>query len=464
MAEVRTYEQPAVLASGSRVIILVSQGPAETPPVAYVDVPDLAGETQGNALSVLQDGGFHARVYNDYSESYARGRVMGQLPRAGTTAASGSEVALLVSSGGAASHAPAVALPDVVGMHEPEAVARLQGAGLSPQVMREFSPTVPVNVVMAQLPDRSWLAVQPARRSSWWIWAVTAAVLVLLLLAGFLLFGRGASATVPSVVGQDQASAVAELSGAGFTASPTAAQADTDAPVGTVIAQDPAAGSKLKRGSAVAIQVLSAPAGVAVPNVVGQTRETAVSRLQQAGFKVSVVEQLTGTAPAGQVIEQRPPAGANAQPGATVTIVVARSNKAENAAVPNVVGLVQADAEATLADAGLRSVVVQNPSAEVAVGVVALQSPRSGASVAVGATVGLVVSSGPPEDSTTTQVPDVTGSPLSDAQATISDAGLSTQIVPVTGTEEDANTVVAQLPTAGATIAPGSTVILFYAQ
>lgn len=100
MAEVRTYEQPAVLASGSRVIILVSEGPAEVPPVAYVDVPDLTGETQGNALSLLQDGGFHARVYNDYSESYARGRVMGQLPRAGTTAASGSEVALLVSSGG----------------------------------------------------------------------------------------------------------------------------------------------------------------------------------------------------------------------------------------------------------------------------------------------------------------------------------------------------------------------------
>lgn len=463
MAEVRSYEQPAVLASGSRVIVLVSKGPFEVPPAAYVGVPDVIGETQGAALSAFQDAGFQARVYNDYSDSFARGRVMGQLPAAGTNAASGSEVVLLVSSGSAASTAPAVKLPDVVGLHEPEAVSRLQGAGLSPQVARDFSPTVPVGVVMAQLPDRAWVAVQPKRRPNWWIWAVTAAVLALLVLAAFFLFGRGGASAVPDVVGQDQAAAVAELQDAGFTAEPLAAQAETDAPVGTVIAQTPAAGSRAQRGSTVTIQVLAGAQAATVPNVVGQQRADATSELQQAGFTVSVLEQ-PSDAPDGEVIEQRPPAGSRLAPESTVTIVVSRAEQAATVSVPSVEGLVEQDAIAAIRAAGLRYVVVDNPSAEVAQGVVALQYPDANMQVDSGATVALIVSSGPPEDSATAEVPDVVGEERLDAQELLTDAGFSSQLVTVAGTNENSGDVVAQLPAAGEEVPPGSTVVLFYAQ
>lgn len=464
MAQSPAYEQqPAVVPAGSRVVIVASRGPAPVSPVAYVDVPELAGQTQGAALSKLQDAGLQARVFNDYSESYARGRVMGQVPRAGASAASGSEVALLVSSGAAASHAPAVALPDAIGLQEAQAVARLQAAGLSPQVVREYSQTVPEGVVFAQLPDRAWLASRPAARPAWWIWAATAAVLALLLLVVFFLFGRGANAQVPNVIGQDQTSAIAELQAAGFTPQPRAARVETDAPVGTVVAQNPAAGTSRPRGSAVTIDVLAAAEEVAVPKVVGLARDAAVARLAQAGFSASVVEQRAPDSPAGEVIEQRPPAGSAAAPGSQVTIVVARAEQVELVEVPDVTGLVRADVEATLEEAGLRVVVVENPDPEVAAGVAALQFPEAGDEVAPGTTVAVIVSSGAPEDATTTGVPDVVGEELQDAQEAIADAGLSSQPVAVDGTEENAGDVIAQLPAAGSAVSPGSTIVLFYA-
>lgn len=464
MAEVRVSEQPAALPAGSRVIVMVSSGRPAVASIAYVDVPGVLGLAQGAALSALQDTGLQARVYNDYSDSVARGRVMGQMPGQGATASSGSEVVLLVSSGAAATRNPDVALPDVVGMSEPEAVARIQAAGLSPQVARESSRTVPAGVVMSQLPDRSWVAIQPARRPNWWIWAASAAGLLLLMVAAFLLFSRGATAAVPQVVGQAQTSAERELADAGFITATETAQAETDAPVGTVIEQVPVAGTKVKRGSRVVIRVLAGTQALRVPNVVGLARDAATSRLRQSGFEVGVVEQRTAIAPAGTVFEQRPSPGAEAEPGSRVTIVVSRAVQAAQVSVPDVVGLVQADAEATLDEAGLRILVVENPSQEVAEGVVALQFPEQGDEVQPGATIALMVSSGPPEDSTTVAVPDVVGDERLDAQEVLANEGFSSQLVPVAGTTETANDVISQLPDPGTAVSPGSTVVLFYAR
>ena len=96
-------QPPAVLA-GSRVVLLVSNGPPQIPSPIYVGVPDVMSKSQGDALKALQEVGLTARVFDEPSESVARGHVMAQTPRAGQSAVTDAEIVLLVSSGPPAQH------------------------------------------------------------------------------------------------------------------------------------------------------------------------------------------------------------------------------------------------------------------------------------------------------------------------------------------------------------------------
>ncbi len=69
--------------SGSQVVVVVSQGPSPTPSAAPVAVPSILGVAQGDALAKLQEVGLAAQVFNDYSSTVARGKVIGQLPESG---------------------------------------------------------------------------------------------------------------------------------------------------------------------------------------------------------------------------------------------------------------------------------------------------------------------------------------------------------------------------------------------
>lgn len=249
MSETTSFAIPTV-PTGSRVVLVVSRGPQPTPPAAYLSVPDVVGHPQGSALSHLQSAGFNARIFNDYSRAYAKGRVMAQLPSGGTTGGSGSEIVLLVSSGPAASSSGAAQLPDVVGMNEAEAVAAIHSANLTPQTTGDYSATVPAGVVMAQVPSRATLATVTEHRVTRtpWLLAALLTVAILALLAFFFL-GRAGQVTVPDVVGQTQADAVAELQDAGLEAVVGAAENPGDAAAGTVAQQSPPRASASPAGA-----------------------------------------------------------------------------------------------------------------------------------------------------------------------------------------------------------------------
>lgn len=61
---------------------------------------------------------------------------------------------------------------------------------------------------------------------------------------------------------------------------------------------------------------------IEVSDVVGETQETAISILEQQGFKVSVIKQNSDTVESGCVIDQNPKQGEMAEKGITVTISV----------------------------------------------------------------------------------------------------------------------------------------------
>jgi len=455
---------PAVVgptvSAGSRVVLVVSTGPSPTPPSAFVEMPDLAGERQGDALSVLQDKGLSVQVFNDYSLTVERGCVMAQRPTLGANVPSGSEVVLLVSSGAAASQTHSVPLPRLAGLTEGEAVTKLQAGGLSPQVVRAPDAVVPAGIVIAQLPDEISLASLPAkRRSSWWIWLITALVLFAAV-GGAYYYYQVVPITVPNVVGLTQAQAEDAITAAGFkVGSVLPTQTLSAAEIGTVVTQTPEPKSQAKKRSEITITVSGGQALVPVPNVVGQPQADAEKALKDAGFQVSIQQGFSATVSKGSVISQGPAAGQEVPVTTTVAIMV--SQGAQNVIVPGVIGQSQSAALASLKDAGLGAQAITSASNSAASGQVFAQLPTAGSSIPPATVVGILVSSGPLYSTTASAtVPAVTGKTAKDATASLKTAGLTAVTILWGGTGKPKNTVVDQLPQAGTIVVKGSSVIL----
>jgi penicillin-binding protein 1A len=128
--------------------------------------------------------------------------------------------------------------------------------------------------------------------------------------------------TVPNVVGMKQDDAVKALAAANFTAD--VQTGPSDKPAGVVFKQDPAGGASAALGIRVTIWVSNGVAPkVAVPSVVGLDKAAAISKLEAAGFNVSIVNQDVGDPNQdGIVLDQSPSAGAKKATGSTVTITV----------------------------------------------------------------------------------------------------------------------------------------------
>jgi serine/threonine-protein kinase len=127
-------------------------------------------------------------------------------------------------------------------------------------------------------------------------------------------------------------------------------------------------------------------------------QDQAQRELENAGLQSEIEQQESSEEQAGTVLEQSPNGGEQAKRGSSVTLVVGSGPAApQTVAVPEVVNMGYADAEATLAQSGLMvGNVEQLPSNTVAEGVVFAQGYDAGVQVEPGTAVNLEVSSGPP--------------------------------------------------------------------
>lgn len=453
------FDPRGLLAAGSRVVVVVSTGPRDRMP-PLVEVPELIGAKQGDALGLLQDGGLEPRVFNDYSDVHKRGEVMGQLPPAGVGVPRDSSVVVLVSSGPAVTKAALEPLPDVVGKSEPQAVAALTAAGFSPQVVHESSQSVPAGSVIAQLPNRLTLASMPAKKSRWLPWLIAAAVVVLLAIAAWMYVRSTAPVSVPDVFGMTQAEAVAAIEAAGLK--PAVEQGEAQGDPGTVATQTPEPLTEVAKGATVRIGIIGEVELAEVPDVTSMNQADATKKLQKAGFTVVVTREDSIVVDKGRVISQTPSAGKRAVAGSEVAVVVSSGQTQSNVKVPDVVGMTRDKAVAELQKLGLVVIWAENASYEQPTGNIVSQLPKAGDSVAPGTTVGIVVSTGDPVTADDIAVPDVTGLTLTEAQQVLSDAGLQSMAVAASGSSEPQNEVVAQTPGAGDKVQEGTTIVLFY--
>lgn len=453
--------QGPTLPSGSRVVVLISRGPAPAPPAAFVVVPEIVGLSQGDALAKLQEAGLSAQVFNDYSTTVPRGEVMGQLPHSGASVPTASEAVLMVSSGPAAAETAAVPLVNVIGLAEADAIPKLQTGGLSPQVVREYSPTIPDGLVIDQLPSPASIAEMPVKKSSLlWLWVVLAVLaLAAIGFGGYLWYNR--TATVPNVVQLSQTDAQAAITSAGFkVGSIGTTQTISAAEVGKVVTQTPAPAGQARVGSEIDIVVSGGQKLFAVPDVTGQTQATAESTLKTAGLTSQVAQAYSATVAKGSVVSQAPAAGTRVPSGTAIQITV--SQGPQNAAVPGVVGQTQSQAQSSLKSTGLGSQSVTNYNETTPKGQVYQQYPSAGTAVAPGTVVGFAVSNGPaPSSTTSVTVPSVIGKTQSQAQTSLKNLGLKNVVVQWSGTGQPQGLVFAQTPESGALVPKGTTIIIF---
>jgi serine/threonine-protein kinase len=225
-----------------------------------------------------------------------------------------------------------------------------------------------------------------------WFFTGFATVLAasLIFLLGDNLFNTGPeTVAVPNVKAQTVEEATLALTEVGLVVGTQTPQADDNAPKGTIIGQDPAAGELIELGQAVNLIVSAGKDQTSVPDLVDlASSEDARLALTEARLVLGKVTPEDSDKPEGTVIAQEPAANTSVDIGTLVSITVS-SGKVP---VPNVVGSTQTDAKNTLLNAGFLVEVVFEENGAVAENTVISQNPAAASVTLKGTTVTIKVS------------------------------------------------------------------------
>ncbi|VEI12525.1 Serine/threonine-protein kinase PrkC [Trueperella bialowiezensis] len=205
------------------VTLVVSAG------VEHVDVIDVVGQTSDEAQAALKEARLNAVVEEDYSETVPQGQVISQTPEPGTSVPHSSQVTITVSLG-----RKPISVPDLTGASLDDASARLAEYGLSATTTEEFSDTTPQGHVISQEPAAGTTLYRGDSMN--------------------LTVSKGPELVeVPNVFGMQEGEATTTLEEAGFVVS---YDRFLGGYFGTVRAQSPGAGERVKPGSTITITIV----------------------------------------------------------------------------------------------------------------------------------------------------------------------------------------------------------------
>lgn len=348
-------------------------------------------------------------------------------------------------------------VPDVVGLTTPVAVRQLDQHGYVADVHARVSSGSQAGTVLSQDPGGGTKLDRGSR-------------VTLVAAAG------GAKRKVPVVVGLKLDQALARLRAAGLKG--RAKRVASSSPADVVLAQSPSVSASVPKGSIVLLTVSKGGAQVVVPAVVGLNESAATARLERQGFKVGVT-RVASAKSSGEVISQKPAAGATASQGTLVGIQVAQGTPttttpttttpttttpstvptpASGPKVPHVVGMGQSAAFAKLERSGFR--VDSFPvSSSRPRGLVVSQRPAAGTRARLHSVVRLSVSLGPGTPPLRV-IPDVRGKSETAAKRILVQVGFTVRaLAPADVTTGDV--VTSQKPDAGARVRAGSQVLIY---
>jgi eukaryotic-like serine/threonine-protein kinase len=201
--------------------------------------------------------------------------------------------------------------------------------------------------------------------------------------------GGPGTVRVPSLAGLRPKQVVTRLEKRDLTAELEKRSSDT-VQSGLAIRSVPGAGEVVERGEQIKVFISSGPELVAVPNVIGLSRESAEVRLGDAGLTPGQITEQQSEQPEGEVLAQDPGAGGEVERDTTVNLTV--STGVQTVDVPNVIGLGAGDAGAQLRADGLVPVERKTEVSDQADdGKVIDQRPAAGTEVQEGRPVVIII-------------------------------------------------------------------------
>jgi eukaryotic-like serine/threonine-protein kinase len=201
--------------------------------------------------------------------------------------------------------------------------------------------------------------------------------------------GGPGTVRVPSLAGLRPKQVVNRLENRDLTAELEERPSDT-VQVGLAIRSVPGAGEVVERGEQIKVFISSGPELVAVPNVVGLSREAAEDRISDAGLGPGQIVEQESEEAEGEVLLQDPASGSDVERGTAINLTV--STGIQTVDVPNVIGIGAGDAGAQLRADGLapveRETEVTDPADD---GKVIDQRPAAGTEVEEGRPVVIII-------------------------------------------------------------------------
>jgi beta-lactam-binding protein with PASTA domain len=340
-----------------------SSGAAAVAVSSKASVPKVTGIRVQAAQFQLRQAKLASKIERK-AAAKPKGIVVGQSPGHGASVPQGTVVTLLVSKG-----RPGIGMPDLTGLAAADALKALQARGLSAK-LEQIASTEPPGTVVAQSP-------KPGKR------AQRGTQVVLQVAKG------KASVAVPSVTAQSAQEASAALQRAGLRA--TVVTVPSTQAKGTVVAQHPAAGTKVAQGSSVRLNVSNGAAQGATTTAATTTAAATTTsppqtgndyrgmRLSQAVQKIVqgrqqvIVQYVASPKPPGVVV-------ASTAAGSRERLQVAAGSQAHaNVDVPDVTGEDAATAASDLRSAGFTVIQAQWPVSDASRdGTVVYETPASG--------------------------------------------------------------------------------------
>ena len=213
-------------AKGATINLVVSQGTEK------VSVPDVTGKSQSEATSALTKLGFAiGTVTQESSDKVSEGNVISTDPAAGSEAAKGSTINIVVSKG-----SDKVTVPNFVGLSLSEAKAKAEAAGLYlSQTGSDYSDQYDQDTIISQNPSSG---SQVASGSS----------------VGYVVSLGAGNVKVPDVEGYTQSGAKSSLESSGLKVSIVEEYSDS-VEKGLVISTNPSSGTSVESGTTITVTV-----------------------------------------------------------------------------------------------------------------------------------------------------------------------------------------------------------------
>ncbi|WP_430536585.1 Stk1 family PASTA domain-containing Ser/Thr kinase [Listeria rocourtiae] len=254
---------------------------------------------------------------------------------------------------------------------------------------------------MVSAAEKEEAPAEPQKKSNKkkiWIIAGIIALFAIIIVALWLMGRPPATVKIPNVANDTRETAVQKLQDAGFVVGETFEKNSDKVDEGKIIETDPEIGTSEEKGATVNLYMSIGAKKITVEDYTGKTYDTVKQVLEQQGYKkVSYTEEYSDSVDSGVIISQDPSSGTEVVAADTeISFVVSKG--AQPVTLKDLSGFNQVGLDDYASSNGIEiSVSSEEYSDTVGAGQVISQKPEAGASLNKGDKVTVVMSKGPKE-------------------------------------------------------------------